>query len=340
MNLFSEIEGLRGENLSSGLLRFVLMRSQDARVKFAEMLTALYAESFSAVHRFACMLEEWTDDDANGRGRIDLIIEMDDTLVGVENKFSAPFQEGQPQKYLQHLIKKASELANLGSIRKNRPLLVILAPSHRKSEVQKKIAELSKELRGLCKFLAWEDLLSELQAVAPTQDGKTREVITDFTAYVNVNLRQSFFHQDTRWFESLSNWVAYGSERQRKVVSDLYDFFTPVTSGRLSVSDEWVGYYFGNMPWYGFVDRERSIKEYSRDTEHARDAEFVIVVGYDLSAAPDPGVFHRVSMRSRSFCGQIEKSAWAVDIEKLDSSEKWTRAILPFTSNRNLQDIK
>lgn len=41
MNIFAEIEGRRGENLASALLRLILVRSQEARAKFAELLTNL-----------------------------------------------------------------------------------------------------------------------------------------------------------------------------------------------------------------------------------------------------------------------------------------------------------
>lgn len=331
MNLFSEIEGCRGENLGSALLRFILLRSQDARVMFAEILTELYAESCSVTHRFACTLEEQTNDDTHGSGRVDLIIEMDDVLVGIESKFNAQFQEGQPEKYLPELTKRAAELSQAGLITKNRPLLVILAPSDREPEVQKKIAGLSKDQQALCKFLAWENLLSRLMTVAPTQDNKTREVLTEFSAYVNSYLKQSFFHKDQRWLNSLSTWVKNGSERQRKVVAELWDFF-PSPGGGLSAGDGWVGYYFENKGWYGFVNQQLAIKEseYPRNMSEARDAEFVIVVGYDLSSPPDPNVLHRTSMKSPKFCGQVERGAWIVDVEKLDTREKWARALLPF----------
>jgi PD-(D/E)XK nuclease superfamily len=331
VNLFSAIEGLHGENLGSALLRFILLRSQDSRVIFAEILTDLYAESCSVTHRFACTLEGSTNDDALGSGRVDLIIEMDDVLVGIESKFNAQFQEGQPEKYLPYLTKRADELSKAGLITKNRRLLVILAPSDRESEVKKKISIIPEDQKTLCKFLAWEYLLSKLMTVAHTQDNKTREILTEFSDYVNSYLTQSFFHKDQRWFKSLSTWVKDGSERQRKVVAELWDFF-PSPGGGLSRGDGWLGYYFGNKGWYGFVDRQLAIKqsENSRGSREAPDAVFVIVVGYDLSSEPDPDIFQRTSMKGLKFCGHNERSAWIVDIEKLDAREKWAHALLPF----------
>src|SRR5712692_6695611 len=39
MNLFSEIEGLRGENLTTAILRVLLLRSQDLRERFIRLVS-------------------------------------------------------------------------------------------------------------------------------------------------------------------------------------------------------------------------------------------------------------------------------------------------------------
>ena len=330
MNLFAEIEGLRGENLSSALLRFVFLRSQDARTQLADLLTGLTGTSFSAMHRFACILEGSTDDANHGSGRIDLLVEMDDALVGIENKFNAGFQQGQPEKYLHSLCQRAEKLSDGGFISKKRHLLVILAPKDRHGEIQKKIDELPADQKDLCRFLSWEEMLAAFREVAPTQDSKTREVISYFDGYVNRYLRQSFFHQKHNWLQSLEQWMPYGSERQRQVVSELCDFF-PNVGGRLSYGETWVGYYFGNKGWFGFTVKS-AIATTCRPIEQQRQAELLIVVGFDISSTPAQDIFHLISMKNKGFGGAPERSAWAVDYEKLKTREEWVAALAPFTT--------
>ncbi len=328
MNLFSEIEGLRGENLSSALIRVLLMRSQDARTRFAERLSDLYSQSFSSLHRFACGLEEWTADDSHGGGRIDLVIEMDNALVGIENKFNANFQDGQPQKYLTHLIERTKQLADQQSSAAHKTALLVLAPASRRHEVERKLAELPTEQRKLCRFFAWEEFLADLNSIRDTQDSKSQEIINDFSTYVNNYLRQSFFHQNETWKGSLHNWVEYGSERQRRVVAELWSLF-PGSGSRLSVGAVWVGYYFGNKGWFGFVDRERTIQSAFTPAKFSRESEFVIVTGFPVSGDLDANVFHPTHMQHKGFCGQQERGAWIVDLSQLNTESKWHAALAP-----------
>ena len=327
MNLFEQIEGRRGENLSSALLRFILMRSQDARTQLAELITGLVGESFSAMNRFACSLETGTTDNIDGPGRIDLVMEIDDALVGIENKFNAGFQNGQPGKYLETLSKLATARASVGAITKDRYLLLILAPADRKPEIKRKIAALSQDQQVHCKFLSWEDVLEVLNKVSLTQDSKTKEVIFDFTAYVNRYLKQSFFKRDQPWLESLSHWKPSGSERQQSVMSDLWEFF-PGASTRPSQGDKWRGYYFPGG-WFGFVEKSKISNKYLVEATR-NDAELVIVLNIDLVSTPDSSIFHRISMVSNDFSGAPEKAAYAVNIMVMTCREKWADALLPF----------
>ncbi len=327
MNLLSQIEGLRGENLSSALLRFILMRSQDARTQLAELMTGLVGESFSAMSRFACSLEAGTTDDIHGNGRIDLLVEMDDGLIGIENKFNAGFQDGQPRKYLRALSEIATTSAKAGFISKDRYLLVILAPAERRREIQNRIAELSSEQQEHCRFLAWEEMLEALQEVLPTQDSKTKEVIQDFSEYVNRYLKKSFFKRDRRWLESLRQWKPFGSERQQSVTADLWEFF-PGTRNMPSSGDKWRGYYF-NGGWFGFVEKT-AIASSGDANLNLFDAEFVVVVSFATAVKPDPAIFHPISMASKGFSGAPEKAAYRVDIVEMTSRDKWIDALRPF----------
>lgn len=337
MNLFSEIEGLRGENLSSALIKVLLMRNQDARTRFAQRLSDLFSLSFSSLHRFACGLEEWTEDDKHGSGRIDLVIEMDNAVVGIENKFNAIFQDGQPQKYLAHLLERTKELAPQKSKFTYKTALLVLAPASRKREIEQKISELQTEQRKLCRVLTWEDFLADLNSIKGTQDSKSQGIIDDFSIYVNSYLHQSFFQQNESWRESLHNWAEYGTERQRRVVADLWNIF-PESVNRLSTGATWVGYYFGNKGWFGFVDRERAVEPSFTPLKFSRESEFVVVTGFPVAKDLDPNVFHPTHMQQRRFCGQQERGAWLVDLSQLRTEREWHDALAPFADAVRTQD--
>lgn len=330
MNIFSAVEGLIGENLSSALLRYILMRSQDARTRFAKLLTDLSGETYAASYRFACNLEVTTAHDSHGRGRIDLLIEMDDALVGIESKFNADFQVGQPQKYFPSLGLKAQISAESGAITKNRYLMLILAPAKRKGEIETKIKAMGKEHQLLCKFLSWEDVITELKDISSIQDSKTKEVIADFSAYVDGYTKQSMFAQNERWFEVLNQWRPNGSERQKKVVGELWELF-PEPSSMPSARDKWCGYYFNNKKgWFGFVEKSM-ISNTSNSHIRDREAVFIIVITFESSSTPDPAVFHLINMTNKGFCnGAPEKEAYSLNINDMTSREKWTAALAPF----------
>ena len=330
MNVFSAVEGMIGENLSSALLRFVLMRSQDARAKFANLVSDLTGDTYSVSYRFACNLEVTTAHDSHGNGRIDLLIEMDDALVGIESKFNADFQIGQPEKYFPSLGSMATKSAESGAIRKNRYLMLILAPAKRRGEIEKKIEGMGKEHQLLCKFLSWEDVITELREISSAQDSKTREVIADFAEYVDGYMEQSMFSKNKRWFEFLNQWLYKGSERQIKVVSELWEFF-PETSSMPSKGDKWYGYYFNNnRGWFGFVERSMISAESNLRVGH-REAVFVIVTTFESSSTPDPTVFHRINMTNIGFChGRPEKEAYSLNINDMTAREKWTAVLTPF----------
>ena len=330
MNIFTEIEGLRGENLSSALLRLILLRSQDARLKFAGLLTDLTLHSFGVRRRFSCTSEVGTSDPVRGGGRLDLMLEMDDALVGIENKFDANFQQDQPQKYLATLADQAEQLAKGGFIKANRYVLVVLAPRSRHADIQARIRDLSPQERKHCHFLAWEDVLDALVPLAATQDPKSRELIGEFEGYVRQYLTQSIYERSSTWLATLTRWTTYGSERHQEAVRQLWWLFKDVgAANRISNGETWLGYYFRvrDPGWFGFVDASL-IKEGRSAPATYHEAEFVVVLGFD---APDPdrAIFKPIRMGMENWCGAPEKKAWVVDLPKLTSESKWREALAP-----------
>ena len=61
MNLLAEIEGLSGENLTTAVLRLLLLRSQEIRDEFVRLLSAHSRVGPLTVNdHFACILERST----------------------------------------------------------------------------------------------------------------------------------------------------------------------------------------------------------------------------------------------------------------------------------------
>jgi hypothetical protein len=87
MNLFKEIEGLSGEPMVSALLRLVILRSQEIRDEIVRLISAKspIGPVTSSSH-FSCYAEYPTFDQVAGQGRIDIVLELDDAVIGIENK--------------------------------------------------------------------------------------------------------------------------------------------------------------------------------------------------------------------------------------------------------------
>lgn len=137
------MKGLEGEELTSAVLRMLLLRSHEFREQFVELMSkksSLGPLSFAS--HFSCYCEDWTEDEQGKLGRLDIVVEMDDAIVGIENKLSAQFQTDQPQKYLRKLRENAARLGELrssGDPSKFRYFLAILAPEDRKNAVSQRV---------------------------------------------------------------------------------------------------------------------------------------------------------------------------------------------------------
>lgn len=158
MALLVEISGLKGENLCSALLAHLTLRSPEVRAELIRLISdraphgPIYVQN-----QFAVFCEESAnaggiDEDTPElkRGRIDLVIETDDAVIGIENRFNAPFQEGQPAGYLRLLRQRASDLATIRNTDFSH-VLVVLAPERRASGIDAKIRE---DHLDDCTFLA------------------------------------------------------------------------------------------------------------------------------------------------------------------------------------------
>jgi hypothetical protein len=327
MNFFDEVEGLKGENFVTAVFRFLLLRSEELREGFINLVSdECHLGPITSGEHFACMKEKPTEDQESGRyGRLDLIIEISDAVIGVENKLFAGFQEGQPGKYLETLSDQSKKLKDLRGT-DFRHVLVILAPSRRSDEIKAKIIGNDHYV-----FLSWEKVIKTLTDPARLLDPMTAVILQGFKQFIEGKM--AFMPHFSKWVPHLKRrFDPYGSPLQRKVVNTLWDFF-PGSSQRPSQGDKYYGYYFCNFPtphsaWYGFVDQS-FISEGS-----ANQAELIIVTSFPASLDTPP--FRPIILKQKDYLGEDKEiiTAWAVDYQKdWDNPKKWSDELRPLTAS-------
>jgi len=155
MDIFSQTEGLRGENLGSVLLTYLMFNSQEIR----DSILSLFSDKspigpLTYASHFACRTEYPTGSEEYGDGRLDILIQLDDVIIGIENKFFAEFQNNQPVKYLEPMKKAAAALKNINHS-EVREILFICCPESRKREALKKIQGFQNT-----NVITWEEISS------------------------------------------------------------------------------------------------------------------------------------------------------------------------------------
>ncbi|MGD9725035.1 MAG: PD-(D/E)XK nuclease family protein [Nitrospiraceae bacterium] len=178
MNLYEVIEGKKGEQLTSAVLRFVLHRSQDIREVFIDAVSSGSSTGPIVMRdEFSCVIEQGTtglEEDSIERkiqtGRIDLIVRTDNSIIGIENKLDAAFTDGQPDKYMATL--RAQSVAQ----KKKRCVLCMLAPRNRKDEIKGKIDR--SQYKDQYVLLSWEDLLESIRLAKEIQGPQVGWAIT------------------------------------------------------------------------------------------------------------------------------------------------------------------
>jgi len=321
MNFLNAIEGLKGENLSTAVLRLLLLRSQDLRERFISLLSdKCRLGPLAAGDHFACLLEPGTEDPESGRsGRLDLVIETADAVIGVENKLSAAFQQGQPAKYLESLKNRADNLTKLRG-RSFQHVLAILAPRRRSQEIESKIGENDHYI-----FLPWEDILESLDDAVSESDAASRVLFQSFDEFLNENI--GFMPNFPRWVPHLRRrFDPYGTPRQREVVSRLWEFF-PDAGTRISSGKTWVGYYFAKyQAWYGFISSAEAITSGAK-----HPSELIVATSFPVVAPIPP--FRSITLRQENFLGKGRQViAWAIDYdEEWADPKRWRDALQPLS---------
>jgi len=187
MDIFSQVEGLSGENLGSTLLQCLIFNSHEVRNALIDLLSE---ESpigpLSYDYHFSCRTEYPTTHDQLGAGRLDLLIQLDDVVIGIENKFFSQFQDGQPEKYIPSLSNVSESLKSMNHT-DTRAVLYILCPEERESEAREKIHGVDNA--GL---ITWQQVLARLSSVEHISNSVALIIKNEFVSYLKRHF--SFIH--------------------------------------------------------------------------------------------------------------------------------------------------
>jgi hypothetical protein len=323
MDLFSEIEGLSGEKLGSALLRNVIMNSQELRDSFLSLLSQKSPFGpITFISHFACRSEYRTESIKYGGGYIDLLIQVDDAVIGIENKFLAVFQNDQPHKYLETIEKVASSLKNINYSNVN-PIVVVLCPEERVSEGNKSIHNLNNAI-----IITWEEVFLSFEKVKDISNPVTKIVLGELKKYYKKHF--SFIPDySKKYYHYRKKFYPKGSPIQRELVGKLWSLF-PSHGPRMGTTDTYVGYGFyvkekNNQGWYGFVSKDEIKNEISNESE------LIIVSTFEPQKLSND--FERVELKKKNFLWGYPdyKNAWIVKFDpNWNSIYKWMKKIAPF----------
>lgn len=164
--LLWNLSGLAGENLATAYLKW-LCDNPELRPK---ILRHLLGNAYDPKDGFVSVTTELpTEDKEHGNGRIDLVIETERMVVGVESKFYADFQTNQPVKYLKTLCDRVGVKGQCGK----KVALVLLVPRNRRDLLAQDIKDaVQRQAKVLdasvaVTFCVWEELCDDLLESAP-----------------------------------------------------------------------------------------------------------------------------------------------------------------------------
>jgi len=337
MNIFSEIEGLKGENFTTAVLRYLLLQSQNLREVFIGLISekSNLGPILLSSH-FACLREYPTREIENdSKGRVDLLIETDDFVIGIENKIFADFQTKQPYKYMETLENYAKKLSNLrseslGALGQLKHLIVVIAPKSRNEDVNKMIEGGDESQKNRLLYVTWEDVMVKFEEQLEGLDRKSELILSVFIDFLRDRL--AFVTNFPAIYPHLRNcFENKGSALQREFISKLWQFF-PSPGPRMAPTSTYVGYNFwpNNSQnlwngWYGFVSEGEILEKYRKYA-----TELIVSTAFDLHL-DKKNEFRKIKLKGSWYLGEKkEPIAWAVEFDETwDRPEEWLKALAP-----------
>lgn len=346
MSFFQTIENLRGENMASAILRHLIISTPEARKEILRVIDEVspIGPLVSDSH-FSCYLEDSTasEEDGVSRGRIDIVIELDNAVVGVEAKFHASFQDDQPFKYFESLSEKARNLKSLRRASEYEYFICMLVPESRRTETVNYVQNAPSRweaFTGRCVVLSWADVrcaLSTAENVMPAEHAYLSAMFRDY-----LDTRLTLFQDWKRKRKhAVARWQQKGTQLQIDILRDLFQIIDAEATAdarcRLVIARDYVVQKVEVAPenettrtlWYGFC-RQGDVSMKSGE-----GAEFFILT----TAVPV-----KLGVSKSLICQGIEhgydfwtpgrpNQAWIIDLEQTaGDADSWADILNPFTN--------
>jgi hypothetical protein len=322
MDIFSQIEGLSGENLGSSLLSYLILNSHEIRDSIISLLSEKSPVGpIKHASHFACRTEYPTSSES-GNGRIDILIQLDDTVIGIENKFFATFQGEQPEKYIETIQTVSKHLGEI-NYSEVKYVIFVICPDFRKMEAKNQVRHLEQ-----VEVVTWEEVLKRLECVEEISNPVAKIIRNEFVGYLKNNF--SFIRDFERNAPHLrKKFPDKGTVFQGQIAAKLSSML-PGSGRRLSNGKTWIGYYFYDNSevdakgWVGFVPRSM----FKSETEN--EAELIISSTYKPDKLDDS--FKEVTLYNDNFLPPYENThAWIIKFdENWIRLEVWRDKLSPF----------
>lgn len=340
MNLFSSIEGLRQEDMTTSLLRHLIISSPEIKTAFVRFLSdhsnkgPLISESF-----FSCMTEFPTMSEDAGDGRVDMLLTLDGAVIGLENKLYAEFQTDQPQKY-RHQIETIAESQQESFGQNVDWQIFTICPRSRKKEVLDRVGN-SRDYPVIC----WEDLIHRLEKVRDTIiDSPSKILLDEYLKYLDDLLGFLPEYPQT-YVHTRSDFAQKGTPLQKYFMQRVWRFL-PEAGKRLSQGDTYVGYYFNTESskaegWCGFVSSTRLKTESGDSLNRDTNAELVLSTSWvppQYEDSPEKYGLIPVQIQSENWLNNNQPvHAWIMNFdEKWAKADKWFECLEPLHSSSGI----
>ncbi len=301
LNILLEIEGLKGENLSSKILAMLLENDKDIRECFFKVLSDTSPEKFKGIdtEKFKFSVEEQTE----SGGRMDILIETGTHVIGIENKLWACFADNQPEKYLEYLERKAKENGY------KKYSIIILAPIQREQYCLELISD--RQIGCQCVFISWEEILKILEG----RKDKGVVLVDLLTPYIESQLLLMGHFKNEK--SKITQTKEFPNKIQKEFIYACWNKFIDIEPwGKLNRASWYIGYpLFENLEpqnnnihaWFGLV----------KDND---EVMFLLVTTFKIKQFD---ALHKKSINNYKWWGENNNYVYELDIDKVINDEDY-----------------
>lgn len=375
IDLFQELAGKKGEVMAVAALRYLLMRNRPLREQFLKTLgTSVSYTLYQDFSYFGCELERscWPDQDTDASpGRLDMLVESNTAVVGIEAKLGHQIRAEQIKKYLPELARRQTLLAKLHG----EPVeqhMILLVPQWQKKDAEAAIATVKGTLAGetspsngqyqpdSLQVITWDDIINNLKSAyddaAITCEDKF--VLNTLESYIHYWTGQ-IANFDLLWKAAYNEYKIGNPMPQRELIEHLRQFFNTGDSNLGANAKYHIGYSFSpdftddqdsvswkniRWGWFGFIHQSILAKY----IDNAPASAFCLFTDY-LPDSHDNIHFKHVPNdqlrndlkkwlyrddESRGKHLWILSQSAATDI-KLEKPESWQMILRPFITHKN-----